>query len=143
MCPLHTYSHVDNVDGLLQVQFKTTDMKNYAGNMREPQPKNIKEPFTGFIGAAWHGNHNATNLNGIDLSNHAGVVIVDFLPESSSSADIQQNRQHASFENTEDDGFQQVMTKKGKKAEKLKAATISQKITFNAVLIGQQSSNSL
>ncbi len=55
-------------------------------------------------------------LQGIDLSS-AGVVIVDYLPES------QSNDAQTDDEDLEsDDGFQQVMTKKGKKAEKLKAA---------------------
>ena len=69
-------------------------------------------------------------LHGIDLSNHAGVVIVDYLPEPAvtrnhskdSNAGHSDADDDAEENNDDNDGFQQVMTKKGKKAEKLKAA---------------------
>lgn len=61
-------------------------------------------------------------LQGIDLSS-AGVVIVDYLPEAvtrNHSNDGQSDDED--MEEDDDDGFQQVMTKKGKKIEKMKAA---------------------
>jgi hypothetical protein len=77
-------------------------------------------------------------LSGIDLSNHKGVVIIDFIPDGDgdasasnsgvstkatlSAANVDEFNSNSADEENENDGFLQVMTKKGKKAEKLKAA---------------------
>lgn len=76
-------------------------------------------------------------LSGIDLSNHKGVVIIDYIPDgdaggannltasstnATSAANADGEFNNSGDEDNENDGFLQVMTKKGKKAEKLKAA---------------------
>lgn len=58
-------------------------------------------------------------LSGIDLNNRAGVVIVDYIPESGEIA-IEENSAEDE-DKDDDDGFQKVKTKRDKKAEKLKA----------------------
>lgn len=64
---------------------------------------------------------NKTNpLSGIDLNNRAGVVIVDFIPESDDILVADENSAEDE-EKDDDDGFQKVKTKRDKKAEKLKA----------------------
>jgi hypothetical protein len=62
-------------------------------------------------------------LQGIDLSS-AGVVIVDYLPEAvtRNHSNDGQSLDDEDLDEDDDDGFQQVMTKKGKKIEKMKAA---------------------
>ena len=59
-------------------------------------------------------------LSGIDLNNRAGVVIVDYIPESDEIAVADENSAEDE-EKDDDDGFQKVKTKRDKKAEKLKA----------------------
>jgi len=66
-------------------------------------------------------NSRKNGLEGIDLRNHASVVIVDYLPESSCDS-YDQNDTDTDENFKIDDGFQQVMTRRKKKAEKIKAA---------------------
>lgn len=61
-------------------------------------------------------------LRGIDLRNHAGVVIVDYLPESSVTGNASDHEDEAESAKELDDGFQQVMTKKKRKEMKVAAA---------------------
>ena len=64
---------------------------------------------------------NGSCLRGIDLGNHAGVVIVDYLPEA--SVNVAGSVREAGEASSEaDDGFRQVMTKKKRKEMRAAAA---------------------
>ena len=64
---------------------------------------------------------NGDCLRGIDLGNHAGVVIVDYLPEA--SVNVAGSVREAGEASSEaDDGFRQVMTKKKRKEMRAAAA---------------------
>lgn len=81
-------------------------------------------------------------LQGIDLSS-AGVVIVDYLPEvvtRNHSNDGQSDDENDMDNENDDDGFQQVMTKKGKKIEKMKAAQAAAAAAALAASIANRSS---
>ena len=105
-------------------------------NIIADNPQAIKDALTQVTNTVPKPKANA--LSGIDLSNHAGVVIIDYIPDEATANSSSTNsltsdnksqndpskdrRDESHSADEENDGFLQVMTKKGKKAEKLKAA---------------------
>ncbi len=95
----------------------TTADANTKANHQFEEKKHPEEEISNQSAAQIKNN----DLEGIDLRNHASVVIVDYLPGS--SCDSIGPHETDTDENVKvDDGFQQVMTRRRKKAEKMKAA---------------------
>lgn len=62
-------------------------------------------------------------ITGIDLNNHASVAIVEYVPvETSNNSSDENNNTTAANNEEDDDGFKPVLTKRSRKAEKLRQA---------------------
>ena len=126
----------NNSSGSHQHSNKGVNLQVYrVDNIIADNPQAIKDALTQ-VAPVPPNKTRVNGLSGIDLSNHKGVVIIDYIPDgdvggvnnstatsanATSAANVDGEFNNSGDDENENDGFLQVMTKKGKKAEKLKA----------------------
>lgn len=75
------------------------------------------------------------SIEGIDLNNLASVAIVDYVPEEAANSSDENNNK---VDEDDDDGFKPVLTKRSRKAEKLRQAqAAAQAAAAQAALIAK------